>query len=152
MLNKVFIMGRLTSDPELRRTQSGTAVAGFSLAVDRNFKGQDGEKGTDFINCTAWRNTAEFVSKYFGKGRMAVVEGRLEVQNYKDKNGENRTSTRVVVDNIYFGDSKRGDSGNESNNGSNAYAPAYAPAPADQPAAESQSQFTELAEDDDLPF
>lgn len=152
MLNKVFIMGRLTSDPELRRTQSGTAVAGFSLAVDRNFKGQDGEKGTDFINCTAWRNTAEFVSKYFGKGRMAVVEGRLEVQNYKDKNGENRTSTRVVVDNIYFGDSKRGDSGNESNNGSNAYAPAYAPAPADQPAADSQSQFTELAEDDDLPF
>lgn len=148
MLNKVFIMGRLTSDPELRRTQSGTAVASFSLAVDRNFKGQDGEKGTDFINCTAWRNTAEFVSRYFGKGRMAVVEGRLEVQNYKDKNGENRTSTRVNVDNIYFGDSKRGDSGNESNNGSNA----YAPAPADQPAAASQSQFTELAEDDDLPF
>ena len=141
-------MGRLTSDPELRRTQSGTAVTSFSLAVDRNFKGQDGEKGTDFINCTAWRNTAEFVSKYFGKGRMAVVEGHLEVQNYKDKNGENRTSTRVIVDSIYFGDSKRGDSDNGSNNGGNADAPASAY----QPAATSQPQFTELAEEDDLPF
>ena len=95
MLNKIFIMGRLTRDPELRRTGSGTAVTSFSLAVDRDFKSQSGEKETDFIDVVAWRNTAEFVSKYFSKGRMAVVEGRLQIRDW------------IVADSVYFGDSKR---------------------------------------------
>lgn len=107
MLNKVFIMGRLTRDPELRRTQSGTAVTSFTLAVDRDFKGQNGEKETDFIEVVAWRNTAEFVAKYFAKGRAAVVEGRLQIRDWKDKDGSNRRSAEVVADNVYFADSKR---------------------------------------------
>ena len=100
-------MGRLTRDPELRRTGSGTAVSSFSIAVDRDFKGQGGEKEADFIDIVAWRNTAEFVSKYFTKGRMAVVEGRLQIRDWKDKEGNNRRSAEVVADNVYFGDSKR---------------------------------------------
>lgn len=106
-LNKIFIMGRMVRDPELRRTPGGTAVTSFSLAVDRDFKGQNGEKETDFIEVVAWRNTAEFVSKYFGKGRMAVVEGRLQIRDWKDKDGSNRRSAEVVADNVYFADSKR---------------------------------------------
>jgi single-strand DNA-binding protein len=112
MLNKIFIMGRLTRDPELRTTNSGTSVASFSLAVDRNYKGADGEKETDFIDCVAWRSTAEFAAKYFTKGRMAVVEGRLQIRPWTDKEGNNRRSAEVIVDNMYFGDSKRdGDTG-----------------------------------------
>ena len=107
MLNKIFLMGRLTRDPELRRTQSGTAVTSFSLAVDRDFKSQNGEKETDFIDCTAWRGTAEFVSSYFTKGRMAVVEGRLQVKDWTDRDGSKRRSWSVVADNVYFGDNKR---------------------------------------------
>ena len=104
-------MGRLTRDPELRRTQSGTAVASFTLAVDRDYKPQDGERETDFIDIVAWRGTGEFVSKYCSKGRMAVVEGRLQVRDWKDKDGNKRRSTEVVADNVYFGDSKRPESG-----------------------------------------
>ena len=111
MLNKIILMGRLTRDPELRRTQSGTAVASFTLAVDRDYKPQDGERETDFIDIVAWRGTGEFVSKYFTKGRMAVVEGRLQVRDWKDKDGAKRRSTEVVADNVYFGDSKRSESG-----------------------------------------
>lgn len=107
MLNKIFIMGRLTKDPELRRTPSGTAVTSFTLAVDRDFKGQNGEKETDFIEVVAWRNTAEFVAKYFAKGRAAVVEGRLQIRDWKDKEGNNRRSAEVVADNVCFADSKR---------------------------------------------
>ena len=111
MLNKIFIMGRLTRDPELRRTQSGTAVTSFTLAVDRDFKNADGTKDTDFIDVVAWRNTAEFVSKYFTKGRMAVVEGRLQLRDWTDKDGNKRRNAEVLADNIYFGDSKKeGDS------------------------------------------
>ena len=109
MLNKVILMGRLTRDPELRRTGSGTAVTGFSLAVDRDFKGQNGEKETDFIDVVAWRTTAEFVSKYFTKGRMAVVEGRLQVRDWTDKDGGKRRSAEVVAENVYFADSKKAD-------------------------------------------
>ena len=105
MLNKIFIMGRLTRDPELRRTQSGTPVTSFSLAVDRDYKTQSGEKETDFIDVVAWRATAEFVAKYFTKGRMAVVEGRLQIRAWQDKEGNNRRSAEVVADNVYFGDS-----------------------------------------------
>lgn len=107
MLNKIIIMGRLTRDPELRKTGNGTAVAAFTLAVDRDFKSQGGERETDFIDIEAWRNTAEFVSKYFGKGRMAVVEGRLQVRDWTDKDGNRRRSYEVVADNVYFGDSKK---------------------------------------------
>ena len=107
MLNKIILMGRLTRDPELRRTQSGTAVASFTLAVDRDYKPQDGERETDFIDIVAWRGTGEFVSKYFTKGRMAVVEGRLQVRDWKDKDGAKRRSTEVIADNVYFGDSKK---------------------------------------------
>lgn len=107
MLNRIILMGRLTRDPELRHTQSGTAVASFSLAVDRDFKGQDGERETDFIDIVAWRGTGEFVSKYFFKGRMAVVEGRLQVRDWTDKDGNKRRSFEVVADSVYFGDSKR---------------------------------------------
>ena len=151
MLNKIFIMGRLTHDPELRRTQSGTAVTSFSLAVDRDFKSQSGEKETDFIDVVAWRSTAEFVAKYFTKGRMAIVEGRLQIRPWTDKDGNNRRSAEVVADNIYFGDSKRdsaGDMGGYS-------APAYT-APAggySAPVGGGSSGFAEIDEEDgDLPF
>lgn len=109
MLNKIFIMGRLTRDPELRRTQGGNAVTSFALAVDRDFKSADGANETDFIDVVAWRNTAEFAAKYFTKGRMAVVEGRLQMRDWTDKEGNKRRSAEVVADNIYFGDSKRED-------------------------------------------
>ena len=103
-------MGRFTHDPELRRTGSGTAVTSFSLACDRDFKSQSGEKETDFIEVVAWKNTAEFVSKYFSKGRMAVVEGRLQIRDWTDKAGNKRTTAEVVADNVYFADSKRSES------------------------------------------
>ena len=106
MLNKIVLMGRLTRDPELRRTNGGTAVTSFTIAVDRDFKGQNGEKETDFIDIVVWRNTAEFVSKYFSKGRVAVVEGRLQIRDWQDKDGSKRRNAEVVADNVYFGDSR----------------------------------------------
>ena len=123
MLNKIILMGRLTHDPELRRTQNGTAVTGFSLAVERDFKDEDGKRATDFIDIVAWRAAAEFVAKYFTKGRMAVVEGRLQIRDWKDKEGNNRRSAEVVADNVYFGDSRPGGAG--GNNGGYSQAPAY---------------------------
>lgn len=108
MLNQIVIMGRLTRDPELRRTGSGVAVASFTLAVDRDFTDkQSGEKETDFIECVAWRQTGEYVSKYFTKGRMAVVVGRLQIRKWNDKDGNKRSTAEVVADNVYFGDSKK---------------------------------------------
>ena len=107
MLNHITIMGRLVRDPELRRTGTGVAVASFTLAVDRDFGGQGSERETDFIDCVAWRQTGEFVSKYFTKGRMAVVSGRLQIRNWTDKDGNKRRTAEVVADNVYFGDSKR---------------------------------------------
>ena len=148
MLNKIILMGRLTRDPELRRTGTGTAVTSFSLAVDRDFKSQSGEKETDFIDIVAWRSTAEFVSKYFTKGRMAVVEGRLQIRDWTDKDGGKRRSAEVVADNVYFGDSKR--EGGDSSG--------YSAAPAYKNAAPSNfnaggSDFAEIGEDDgELPF
>lgn len=120
MLNKIIIMGRLTRDPELRRTGSGTAVTSFSLACDRDFKSQSGEKETDFIEVVAWKNTAEFVSKYFSKGRMAVVEGRLQIRDWTDKAGSKRTTAEVVADNVYFADSKRSESNDNQKENFNA--------------------------------
>lgn len=108
MLNHIVLMGRLTRDPELRRTGTGVPVTTFSLAVDRDFgKTETGERETDFIDIVTWRGTAEFVSKYFAKGRMAVVSGRLQIRNWTDKEGNRRRSAEVVADNVYFGDSKR---------------------------------------------
>ena len=108
MLNHIVIMGRLTKDPELRRTQIGTAVASFTLAVDRDFANKEtGERETDFIECVAWRGTGEFVSKHFGKGRMAVVSGRLQIRGWTDKDGNKRRTAEILADNVYFGDSKK---------------------------------------------
>ena len=134
MLNRIILMGRLTRDPELRRTGNGTAVTSFSLAVDRDYKSPAGERETDFIDIVAWRNTAEFVHKYFTKGRMAVVEGRLQVRDWTDKDGGRRRSAEVVADNIYFGDSKRTVSDSDT------------PAPS--------GEFTELPDEEkgELPF
>ena len=128
MLNHITIMGRLVKDPEMRTTQSGVAVASFTLAVDRDFGGKDGgEKQTDFIDCTAWRHTAEFVSKYFSKGRMAVVSGRLQIGNYTDNDGNKRRSAKVIADNIYFGDSKK----DGATSGQSDEAASFTPAPSD---------------------
>ena len=127
MLNHITIMGRLVRDPELRRTGSGTAVASFTVAVDRDFGGREsGEKETDFIDCVAWRQTGEFVSKYFTKGRMIVVSGRLQIRNWNDKDGNKRKSAEVVADNCYFGDSKKDAESSGNRYGGNTYsAPAY---------------------------
>lgn len=111
MLNHIVIMGRLTREPELRRTGSGVAVTSFTLAVDRDFSNKEsGEKETDFIDCVAWRQTGEFVSKYFKKGSMAVVSGKLQIRSWTDKDGNKRRSAEVIADNVYFGDSKKSDS------------------------------------------
>ena len=166
MLNHIIVMGRLTRDPELRRTGSGIAVASFTLAVDRDFSPKDGgERETDFIDCVAWRQTGEFVSKYFTKGRMAVVSGRLQIRNWNDKDGNKRRSAEVVADNVYFGDSRREDQGGASFGGNayggNSYGGGYgAPAPAAggfggyaAPSGPSASDFAMLDDDDaQLPF
>ena len=147
MLNKVVIMGRLARDPELRRTQSGVSVTSFRIACDRDFKSQSGEKETDWIDIVAWRNTAEFVSKYFQKGRMAIVEGRLQTRDWTDKDGNRRVAVEVVADNIYFGDSKR-DGGNNFDT-----APSFGAPMGGYAAPVGNNQFAEIDEEDgDLPF
>lgn len=154
MLNHITIMGRLTRDPELRRTGSGIAVASFTVAVDRDFSGKDSEKETDFIDCVAWRNTGEFVSKYFAKGRMIVVSGRLQIRNWNDKDGNKRRSAEVVADSCYFGDSKKdGDNSGGSYGGNSYNASGYGAPGYSAPPAYPQSNF-EVIEDDDaqLPF
>lgn len=107
-MNQIVLMGRLTRDPELRHTQTGTPVASFTLAVDRGFH-KEGERETDFIDIVAWRNTAEFVSKYFSKGQMCAVTGRLQIRDWTDKDGNKRRSAEVIADNVYFTDSKKQD-------------------------------------------
>ena len=142
MLNRIILMGRLTRDPELRHTQAGTPVASFSLAVDRDFKDKaTGEKGTDFIDIVAWRQTAEFVSRFFTKGRMAVVEGRLQLRDWTDRDGNKRRTAEVLAEHVYFGDSKR-----DAESGG-----AYTPPPAEP--GSGGAEFAELTEDDgELPF
>ena len=107
MLNRIDIMGRLTGDPELRRTQSGTAVTSFTLAVERDYKPEGGEKETDFFDVVVWRKAAEFVCRYFAKGRMAVIDGRLQTRKWTDKNGGNRVAVEIIAESVYFGDSKK---------------------------------------------
>lgn len=153
MLNHITIMGRLTRDPELRYTQSQTPVASFALAVDRDFGSRDGgEKQTDFIDCVAWRQTAEFVSKYFTKGSMAVVSGRLQIRDWTDRDGGKRRSAEVVVDNMYFGESRRrdGDSGDSRSSSYSSYGNSGSAGKSSAPAA---SAFAELDDGDgELPF
>ena len=154
MLNHITIMGRLTRDPELRYTQSQTPVASFTVAVDRDFGGRDGgEKQTDFIDCVAWRQTAEFVSKYFTKGSMAVVSGRLQIRDWTDREGGKRRSAEVVVDNMYFGESRRRDV-DSSDNRSSSYSSSYSSAgSAGRSSAPAASAFSELDDGDgELPF
>lgn len=138
MLNKFITMGRMTREPELRRLQSGVAVATFTLAVDEDFKNQDGGRDTDFIDCQIWRGGAEFAQKYFRKGSMAVVEGRLKVRDWKDKDGAKRRSTYVNVEQLRFGESKRDGSAPANGNVSNL---------------DTSGEFPEMyGEDDQLPF
>ena len=158
MLNHIVVMGRLTRDPELRTTQSGVNVASFTVAVERDFGGRDGaERQTDFFDCAAWRQTGEFVSKYFQKGRMIVVSGRMQSRKYQDREGNNRTAWEIQADNVYFGDSKR-DSDNagysqSSYTGQSSYSRGSdsprqsAPVPPVTP-----SPFEELEDDGELPF
>ena len=161
MLNKIILMGRLTRDPELRRTGSGVAVASFRVAVDRDFAPKDGgERKADFIDCVAWRQTGEFISKYFTKGRMIVVDGRLEMRDWTDKDGNKRTSAEIVVANAYFGDSKRdSDGGSNASYGGNSYGGNTYSAPAGNygsyaaPSGAPASDFAMLEDDDaQLPF
>lgn len=141
MLNKIIVMGHLCSDPELRRTQSGTAVTSFTLAVDRDFKDQDGNRETDFIDVVAWKGKAEFASRYFSKGRMAVVEGRLQIRDWTDREVNKRRSAEVIAEHIYFGDSKREDGCNTCPD--NGYAGSNARG----------NDFAEVGEEDgELPF
>ena len=152
MLNRIIIMGRLVRDPELRTTQSGASVTSFTLAVDRDFKNKEsGEKETDFIDVVAWRATAEFVCKYFSKGRMAIAEGRLQVRDWKDKDGNNRRTAEVVAENVYFGDSKREGAANHADTGSDVYGYGTPPSLSDENSG--GSGFSEISDDDgDLPF
>lgn len=150
MLNHITIMGRLTRDPEMRRTGSGIAVTSFTLAVDRDFKGNGGEKETDFIDCVAWRNTGEYVGKYFTKGRMAVVSGRLQIRGWTDKDGNKRRTAEVIAESVYFGDSKNDSANaNTQTSQSNSYLPPAYSAPSYAP----NSDFAMLEDDDaQLPF
>ena len=133
MLNHITLAGRLVRDPELRRTQNGTAVASFTLACERDFKNESGDREVDFIDCVAWRKTAELVSSYFTKGRMAIVSGRLQIRGWTHKDGNRRKSAEILVDNIYFGDSKPQTGGATEATGAEPY--------------------SEIAEDDDeIPF
>ena len=152
MLNHIVIMGRLTRDPELRHTQAGTAVASFTVAVDRDFKDKEtGERKTDFIDCVAWRSTGEFVDKYFAKGRMAVVEGRLQLRDWTDKEGNKRRSAEVLVSSVYFGDSKPKD-GDSAGGKAKAGKNDDFQLPGDFGTG-SDNDFADLADDDgDLPF
>lgn len=136
MLNKVFLQGRLVADPELRHTQQGTPVASYRLAVDRDYKSKDSNaQNTDFVNIVSWRNTAEFVSRYFTKGRMMLVEGRLQMRSYTDKDGNRRVAAEVVTDNVHFADSRKDGSNNEDGS------------------LQESAGFEELTDDDgDLPF
>ena len=153
MLNKIFLMGRLVRDSELRRTQSGTPVASFTLAVDRDFKDKaTGGRATDFIDCVAWRNTAEFVSRYFTKGRMAVVVGSLQLRDWTDKEGNRRRSAEVIADNVYFGDSRR--DAEAGGHPDDSYTPQNRdyPAPPPQPTGQLNMDGSVDFDDGELPF
>ena len=154
MLNHIVIMGRMARDPELRHTQTGTPVASFRLAVDRDFKDKNtGERATDWIDVVAWRSTGEFVSRYFSKGRMAVVEGRLQIRDWTDKEGNKRRSAEVIADSVYFGDSKREGGSGRQESYSGGYGGYSAPAGGYPAQPDPDSEFEVLTTDDgNLPF
>ena len=157
MLNHIVIMGRLTRDPELRSTQAGVSVTSFTVAVDRDFGGRDGgERQTDFIDCVAWRQTGEFVSKYFRKGSMIVVSGRLQSRKWQDRDGNNRTSWEINADNVYFGESRRDGEANRSDSSYSAPAGNYGGYDSGRTSsapAQSKGPFADLGDDDgELPF
>ena len=148
MLNKAILMGRLVADPELRRTQQGTAVTSFTLAVNRSFTRNGEQPQTDFIDIVAWQNTAEFVSKWFKKGMQVAVAGRIQTRRYQDRDGRDRTAVEVVADEVHFADTKRSD----DYQGGGAPAPQYAPRREAAPAP-SVNDFTEITgAEDELPF
>ena len=163
MLNHIVIMGRLTRDPELRYTANNIPVAAFTVAVDRDYSNKDGgQKETDFINCVAWRSTAEFVQKYFAKGSMIVVSGRLQIRDYSDKSGNKRTAAEINADNVYFGESKRRDDGGDYGRGNDyggsrgsdySRSESYR-APSRDSFENARTSFREISpeEDGDLPF
>lgn len=142
MLNQIQIMGRVVKDPEHKVTSSGVSVARFSLAVDRDFKGRDGAREADFFDCIAWRNTADFVAKYLEKGRMAIVAGSMQSRKWKDRDGNNRISWEIQVENVYFGDSKREEQ--PRSYGGNGYDAA--------PSQQRDTGYVELGDDEGLPF
>ena len=162
MLNHITIMGRITKDIELRRTGTGVAVASFTMAVDRDRKNEAGEKETDFIDCVAWRQTGEFVSKYFAKGSMAIVSGRLQIRNWTDKDGNKRRTAEVLADSVYFGDSKKSSDGTSTYQAPNTIhetagdfpeTMAYIQELRDKNILQDQNDFTMLTDDDaQLPF
>lgn len=157
MLNKIFLQGRLVADPELKHTPNGVAVASFTLAVEHDFKSKStGEKGVDFINIVVWRQTAEFVSRFFSKGRLAIVDGRLQIRSYTDRDGNKRTIAEVVADNVYFGDSRKDAEGGGGYSAPNASIASPYSTPADGgyiPSSNGGDQFAEITESDgDLPF
>ena len=135
-MNKVSLTGRLTATPELKQTQSGNSVVSFCMAVDRRFRGQDGKRETDFINCVAWRKTAEFIAKYFGKGRMIAINGAIQTRKYTDRDGKDRTATEVIADEVYFCGDKQADNVQPSSGGQNT----------------PPEGFEEYSDGDDLPF
>lgn len=156
MLNRVILMGRLTADPEHKQTPSGVSVTSFSIAVERNFADKEGNRTTDFINIVAWRNTADFICKYFAKGRMIAIEGSIQTRRYEDQSGNKRTAFEVLAEQVYFADSKSGG----AEGGAPASKPASFPTPSsfEEPkkgsgAGFSMGDFEEIdTEDDDLPF
>lgn len=148
MLNRITMTGRLTADPELRQTASGIFFTNFSIANQRNFKNSNGERGTDFYDVTAWRATAETVTKYFIKGSMITIDGRLESRKYTDKNGNNRTAISIIADNVYFGDSKKDSQNNNTPASEVADNDVFVP----DFSGVSNSDFEEITGDDDLPF
>lgn len=137
MLNTVALMGRLAADPELKTTQSGIAVTSFRIAVDRTYQPKDQEKITDWIDVVAWRNTAEFVARYFHKGSMIAVQGSIQTRSYTDRDGNKRTAVEVVADNVFFGESKRND---------------FAPVSTPDVSKAAPDDFEEISGDDELPF
>ena len=155
MLNRIIIHGRLTRDPELRYTQSQTPVASFTVAVDRDYTDQSGDRSVDFIDCIAWRSGAEFVSKYFHKGQLILVEGRLTSRKWEDRDGNKRTSWEIVADHTYFGESKREDRGDSYSGSPDPHSTgnSYNPPPSSYSQQNQQGPFTDLGDDDgDLPF
>ncbi len=146
MLNKAIIMGRFVQNPELKYTPSNVPVVSFTVAVNRNFKDQNGQYPTDFIDCVAWRNTAEFISRYFQKGSLAVVEGAIQTRNWEDKNGSKRKTIEIVADNVYFAESKR-------NGSEGGFTPNYeVPSAPSFEQFDAQDDFAEVGDDDELPF